>query len=69
MIQCNLGKTWKTHSPRYPKNKFPEDFLALRFLHLISNGLDEVNINSMCRLWLSYEFLFSVFSEGTKPFD
>ena len=26
MIECNLGKIWKTHSPRCTKNTFPEFF-------------------------------------------
>ena len=43
MIECSLGKIWKTHSPRYPKNIFPEvACIRLSFLHLISNGLNEV---------------------------
>ena len=42
MIQCNLGKIWKTHSPRYPENTSPEVFcIRLSFLHLLSNRVNE----------------------------
>ena len=43
-IQCNLEKIWKTHPPRCPKNTFPE-ILRIKCFHLISNGLNGVNIN------------------------
>ena len=65
MIECNLGKMWKTRSPRCPKNTFPK-FFALRFLRLISNGLNGVNINS---LWLCYKFLCRIFSKSKQPID
>ena len=38
----------KTHSPRYPKNTFSEVFhIKLRFLNVISDGLNGININSL----------------------
>ena len=43
----DLEKIWKIHPPRCPKNTFPEVFHPLRFLHLISNGLNRVHINSL----------------------
>ena len=43
-IQCNLGKIWKTHPPRCPKNIFSE-ILHITLLHLILNRLNEVNIS------------------------
>ena len=50
MIECNLGKIWKTHSPRYPKNTFPDIFcIRSSFFHLISNRLNEV-INSLIQI-------------------
>ena len=45
-VKCNLGKIWKTHHSRCPKDTFPEVF-HIKFLHLISNGLNRVNINSL----------------------
>ena len=48
MIKCNLGKIWKTHPPRCSKNTYLEVFsIKFSFLHLISNGLDGVNYNSL----------------------
>ena len=45
-ISYDLEKTWKTHHPRCPRNIFPEAFcIKLSFLHLISNGFNEVNIS------------------------
>ena len=44
IIECNLRKIWKTHSPRYPKMYF-QRFFASSFLHLISDGLNGVNTN------------------------
>ena len=35
MLQCNLGKTWTTHPPRQS------------FLHLMPNGLNSINMNSL----------------------
>ena len=46
----NLEKIWKIHPPRCAKNTFPEVFHPLRFLHLISNGLNRVNINSLTQI-------------------
>ena len=43
----NLEKTWKIHPPRCPKSTFPKVFHTLSFLHLISNGLNRININSL----------------------
>ena len=43
MIECNL-----THSPRCPQSTFSEVFhFKLRFLDLISDGLNGININSL----------------------
>ena len=42
----DLEKIWKIHPPRCPKNTFPKVFHPLSFLHLISNGLNRVNIKS-----------------------
>ena len=50
MIEFNLGKIWKTHSPRYHENIFPEAFyIILSFLHLILIGLNEV-ISSLTQI-------------------
>ena len=46
IIQSNLGKMWKTYSPRCPKS-ISRGVFALGFMHLISNGLNEVNINAL----------------------
>ena len=47
-IECCVGKIYKTHSPRCTENTFPEIFhIKLSFLHLISNGLNGININSL----------------------
>ena len=46
----NLEKIWKIHPPRCAKTTFPEVFHPLRFLHLISNGLNRVNINSLTQI-------------------
>ena len=63
MIQCNLGKIWKTNSPRYPENTFPEVFcIRLSFLHLLSNRLNED-----CGFF--YKVLWSIISKGKQPFD
>ena len=43
---CNIGKIWKAHPPRCTKNTFLEVF-ALSFFHLISNGLNGGNTNSL----------------------
>ena len=43
----DLEKIWKIHFPRCPKNTFADVFQPLSFLHLISNGLKRVNINSL----------------------
>ena len=52
IIECTLGKIWKTHPPRCPKNRFLEVFHIKYFAFtLISNGLSEV------KLWLCYELL------------
>ena len=60
---------WKIHSPRYPKNTFPEVLhIRLSFLHLMSNGLNEV-INSLTQIVTFYKVLCSIFSKGTQPFD
>ena len=67
-IQCNLGKIWKTHPPRCPENTFPE-ILCIKYLHLISNGPNGVNINLLTLTVLYYKFLCSTFSKGTQPFD
>ena len=42
MIDCNLGKIGKTDPPRCPHL---QKFVTLSFLHLVSNGLNGVNIN------------------------
>ena len=48
IIECNLGKIWKTHALRCPKNTIPEVFhIKLSILHLIPNGLNQVSINSL----------------------
>ena len=44
IIECSTGKISKTDSPRCPKNTFSEVF-ALSFLHLMSNGLNGVDIS------------------------
>ena len=49
MIECNPGKIWKTHYPRWPKNLFPEVF-CIKFLHLISNGLNHLISNGLHRV-------------------
>ena len=65
LIKWKLGKMWKTHSPRSPKNGFPKAFhIRFSFLHLISNGLI-----SASRWWLCYKFLCSIFSKNTQPLD
>ena len=38
-------------------------------MHLISNGVYEVNINSLLWNVAFYKFLCSIFSKGEKPFD
>ena len=43
----DLEKIWKIRPPACPKNTFPKVFHPLSFLHLISNGLNGVNINSL----------------------
>ena len=43
----DLEKIWKIHPPRRPKNTILDVFNPLSFLHLISNGLNRVNINSL----------------------
>ena len=49
MIECNLGKIWKTHPPRCPKNSIPEVLhIKISFLLLISNGLNRFDINVDC---------------------
>ena len=41
--EYNLGKIWKTRPRRCLKNTLPEVFcIKLSFMHLISNGLNEV---------------------------
>ena len=55
MITCNLGKT---HSPRYPKNIFPEVFrIRLSFLHLYQIDYMKLSTRSD-RLWLFYKVLW-----------
>ena len=49
MIECSVGKISITHSPRIPKITFPEVF-HIKFLHLISNALNAVYINSLTLL-------------------
>ena len=72
MIEWNLRKIWKTCSPRCPKIHF-QRFFALSFKHLISNGLNWVNNNSLMlivAMWIcGYKFLCSIFSKGTQRFD
>ena len=46
----DLEKIWKIHPPRCPKNTFSKVFHPLSFLHLISNGLNKVNINSLMQI-------------------
>ena len=46
----DLEKIWKIHPPKCPKNTFPKVFHPLSFLHLISNGLNRVNINSLMQI-------------------
>ena len=49
MIECNLGKIWKTHPPRCPKNSIPEVLhIKISFLLLTSNGLNRFDINVDC---------------------
>ena len=48
MIECSVWKILKAHSPRCPKNIFIAFFhIKLSFSHLIANGLNEANINSL----------------------
>ena len=54
MIKCHLGKIWIIHHPRFldaTKIHF-QRFFTLSFLHLISNGLNRVNITHWQKLWL-----------------
>ena len=49
MIECNLGKIWKTHPPRCPKISIPKVLhIKISFLLLISNGLNGFDINIDC---------------------
>ena len=58
----DLEKTWKILPPRCPKNTFPNVFQPLSLLHLISNGLNRVDVD--CGLFIN--FLHSMFSKGIQ---
>ena len=48
----DLEKTWKILPPRCPKNTFPNVFQPLSLLHLISNGLNRVDVD--CGLFINF---------------
>ena len=49
MIESSVGKKSKTHTPRCPKIIIFIEFfhIKLSFLHLIVNGLNVANIDSL----------------------
>ena len=62
MIEYNLGKIWKTHAPRCPKNTFPQVFQITFFCILYQNGLNGVNINLLvyvdCGIFLNFNVVY-----------
>ena len=71
MIECNLGKIWKTHPPRCPKISIPKVLhIKISFLLLISNGLNGFDINIDCVFFFFFfTFCVNIFSNETQPFD
>ena len=65
MIESNLEKIWKTHTPRCPKKKFSEFFRIKFFAFKIMESI----WTHWNRLWLYYKFLCSMLSNDTQPFD
>ena len=85
MIESNIGKISKTHSPRSPKNTFWEVFqikffaINIKWTKWSQHQLCDLTINCdlwlvsivNCdnRLWLCYKLLCSIFSEYSQSVD
>ena len=68
MIESNIGKISKTHSPRSPKNTFWEVF-QIKFFAINIKWTKWSQHQLIDRLWLCYKFLCSIFSEDSQSID
>ena len=68
MIECNIGKISKTHSPRCRKNTFSEVF-QIKFFAINIKWTKWSQHQLIDRLWLCYKFLCSIFSEDSQSID
>ena len=68
MIESNIGKISKTHSPRSPKNTFWEVF-QIKFFAINIKWTKWSQHQLIDRLWLRYKFLCSIFSDDSQSID
>ena len=70
MIEFNLGKIWKTHSPRYHENIFPEAFYIIKFFAFNINWTkwSYQFIDTDCGFFIKFCEPFK-YSKGIQPFD
>ena len=76
IIECQLWKIWKNHSPRCPKIHFQRFYHIKLSFFCIYCQVEQMELMLMelvsthwHRLWLCHKFLGSMFSKDLQPFD